>query len=216
MRNTIYTLDSRAFSYNIVKMVSTGVFQPVSYLPNHAQSSYKQFSSGRTTTVPHDTVHEAIEQIVDKYPTLKAAKHGTKSITYADLDYEANRLANHLIASGLRPKQRVCLVVERSLDMLVGMVAVLKAGCQYVAVDGDVASVEAVQRAWMDTDASFVLCLPQFEVKVRLLGRGRIATKSFKIGASHTRSSHRPYVAVSPDDGAYFAYTPGKIIPWNV
>ncbi|NLE82543.1 MAG: amino acid adenylation domain-containing protein [Rhodococcus sp.] len=57
------------------------------------------------------------------------------TLTYAEFDSRANRLARHLIASGVGPESRVALAIARSVDLLVGMYAVVKAGGAYVPID---------------------------------------------------------------------------------
>ncbi|CAO3437382.1 amino acid adenylation domain-containing protein [Azospirillum endophyticum] len=63
-----------------------------------------------------------------------AARH-TGSLTYADLDRRANRLAHWLIAAGCRPDDRVALCLERSPELVVAILAALKAGCAWLPLD---------------------------------------------------------------------------------
>ena len=168
------------------------------------------FGRGPTLPVLHNTVHEAFEAIVDEYPTVVAAVHGDQKITYHQLDLAANRLAHHLINSGLRPKQRVCLVVQRSLEMLIGILAILKAGCQYVPIDGGVASDQALQHIFEDTEARFILCLPKFWDKVREFVRREAIVLELGMDTGAFYSPLRPNINVSPNDGIYAMYTSGK------
>ncbi|MEV6274031.1 non-ribosomal peptide synthase/polyketide synthase [Nocardia sp. NPDC051832] len=61
-------------------------------------------------------------------------------VTYADLDARVNRLARHLISLGVRPESRVALAIRRSVDLVVAMYAVARAGGAYVPVDPDQAA----------------------------------------------------------------------------
>jgi len=156
-------------------------------------------------------VHEAFEKIVDAHPTVTAATFSGRCISYQQLDEAANRLANRLIHAGLTPKQRVCLVVQRSFEMLVGIFAILKAGCQYVPVDGGVASEVALTHILTDSGARFVLCLPKFWERTAKIARedSVIVALDNDVGASFP--STRPSVQVSRYDGAYAIYTSGKL-----
>jgi non-ribosomal peptide synthetase component F len=58
-----------------------------------------------------------------------------QSLTYAELNGRANRLAHHLIDQGVRPDVRVAICVERSLAVVVGILAILKSGGAYVPLD---------------------------------------------------------------------------------
>jgi non-ribosomal peptide synthetase component F len=59
------------------------------------------------------------------------------SLTYAELNERANRLAHHLIAQGAGPERFVALALPRSIDLVVGLLAILKAGAAYVPLDVD-------------------------------------------------------------------------------
>jgi amino acid adenylation domain-containing protein len=80
-------------------------------------------------------VHELFEAQVEKTPHAPALAFEGEALTYAELNARANRLAHHLRALGVGPDVRVGLCVERSLEMMVGLLGVLKAGGAYVALD---------------------------------------------------------------------------------
>lgn len=185
-------------------------FAGLSGISPRDQTIVSRFGCGPTLTVPHNLVHEAFEKIADCHPTAIAAKSGERKITYQQLDIAANRLAHHLVELGLQPKQRVCLVVQRSIEMLIGIFAILKAGCQYVPVDGGVASEKALNHIFTDTAARFILCLPKFSEKVQKFASNNsvIVTIDMDVGAS--QSDKRPRIHTSSTDGAYCIYTSGK------
>lgn len=193
-------------------MTSTGEFQSISSLSVQDQILFTRFASGTTAIVSHHIVHEAFESQVDARPGSIAAQHDGSTITYAELEAQANRLANYLIDSGIKPKERVCLVVQRSFAMLVGIFAILKCGCQYVPMDGGVVSEEALQHTLRDTEAAFVLALPKFESKVKRCAANGVRIVSLGTNQELSASSHRPSVPVSAGDGAYAIYTSGKTV----
>ncbi|HEX2081202.1 MAG TPA: amino acid adenylation domain-containing protein, partial [Longimicrobium sp.] len=80
-------------------------------------------------------VHELFEAQVDRAPEAVAAVCGDESLTYAELNARANRLAHHLRALGVGPDGRVAICVERSPEMVVGVLGVLKAGGAWVPLD---------------------------------------------------------------------------------
>ncbi|KAJ4350104.1 uncharacterized protein N0V89_008725 [Didymosphaeria variabile] len=191
-------------------MGSSSEFQGISTLSTKDQILFTRFASGPTAIVPHNVVHKAFEHQVDEHPSLIAARHNGTNITYADLDVEANRLANYLIGCGLKPRQRVCLVVQRSFEMLVGIFAILKCGCQYVPMDGGVVSEEALQHTLRDTSASFVLALPKFEDKVNRCVPQEARIVCLGTNEEVSAARHRPAVSISAADGAYAIYTSGS------
>lgn len=190
-------------------MEAPHLFNCLSGLSPEDQTLVSRFGHGLPIPVPYSTVHEAFESVADRNPKAIAATFGGNTITYSELDAAANQLANHLIESGLRPKQRVCLVVQRSFEMLVGIFAILKAGCQYVPIDGGVASEQALQHILQDTKAAFVLCLPKFEDKVKKYAEKD--TTIVQLGKDNEAfcSNERPNISVSAKDGVYAIYTSG-------
>ncbi len=80
-------------------------------------------------------MHEAFEAQVDRTPDAVALVDAARSITYRELDRRANYLARTLIASGAQPDQMIGIYVDRSIEMLVGLLGILKAGAAYVPMD---------------------------------------------------------------------------------
>jgi amino acid adenylation domain-containing protein len=80
-------------------------------------------------------VHELFEAQVAKSPDAIAVAFEDRQLSYAELNARANQLAHHLIATGLRPEARVAIALERSLETVVAMLAILKAGGAFVPID---------------------------------------------------------------------------------
>jgi len=80
-------------------------------------------------------IHQLFEQQVCLRPDATALVYEDHSLSYNELNTQANRLAHHLIDQGIRPDQRVAICVERSPAMVVGLLAILKAGGAYVPLD---------------------------------------------------------------------------------
>lgn len=197
-------------------MSSFDVLSGLSGLPLHDQIILSQFGQGLQQQVPYSKVHEAFEHNVDSHPDSIAAVFDHKGITYQELDVAANQLANQLIASGLEPRERVCLVVSRSLEMLVGIFAILKAGCQYVPVDGGVASDKQIAHIFHDTGARHILCLPKFQERVELFANAGTCITQLGPNQPLTTSKERPVVQCDSTDGCYAIYTSGKFLPMHL
>ncbi len=80
-------------------------------------------------------VHELVAAQVTRRPEAIAIVHGEARVSYAELDARANRLAHHLQAQGVGPEVLVAIALERSVEMVVAVLAVWKAGGAYVPVD---------------------------------------------------------------------------------
>ena len=80
-------------------------------------------------------IHELFEDQVRQTPDAVALVFGDERLSYGELNARANRLARHLRGLGVRPDDRVAICVERSVEMIVGLLGVLKAGGAYVPLD---------------------------------------------------------------------------------
>ncbi|KAI2486862.1 Tyrocidine synthetase 1 [Pyrenophora tritici-repentis] len=191
-------------------METLGLFSNMNNLSLEDQNFVSRFGRGPRCSTSHATVHEAFESVVDNHPTAVAAIFGNDSITYLQLDLASNRLAHHLISSGLRPRQRVCLVVQRSIEMLVGFLAILKAGCQYVPIDGGVASDQALQHIFKDTETRFILCLPRYWDRVKQFASQEAIVLELGMTTGAFYPPSRPNIEVTTNDGVFAMYTSGS------
>ena len=95
-------------------------------------------SAWNDTDVPLDeqaTVHGLFERRARETPDATAVVFGDRSLTYAELDERATQMANHLVRLGVERETLVGVCVERSLEMMVGLLGILKAGGAYVPLD---------------------------------------------------------------------------------
>ena len=114
-------------------------------------------------------VHELFEAQVERTPDAVAVEHGDQRLSYAELNARSNRLAHHLRSLGVKPDSRVAICVERSLEMVVSILAVLKAGGAYVPLD----PAYPVERlSYMLEDSEPVVLLTQGDLAERLAVSG--------------------------------------------
>ena len=85
--------------------------------------------------LPEALVHTLFEAQAARTPEATALVFETTTLSYAELNARANRLAHHLIGLGVRPDSRVALCLERGIGMVVALLATLKAGAAYVPLD---------------------------------------------------------------------------------
>ncbi len=96
---------------------------------------FQYYGQGPAAALPETHIHHAIERHAATRPDTVAAEHLGDTITYGELDRQANRLATHLADLGVRPGDNVAVFVRRGIPMLVGILAALKAGAAYVPQD---------------------------------------------------------------------------------
>lgn len=94
-----------------------------------------QLSAGQTWDDPREPIHRLIEKQVARAPARIAVVENGKSMTFAELNARANRLARHLQSLGAGRDVPVGLCVERSTDMIVAALAILKSGGAYLPLD---------------------------------------------------------------------------------
>ena len=91
-----------------------------------------------TSDYPRDIcLHQLFEQTAKKHPEAIALVYGDQQLSYRQLDERANQLAHYLYARGVRPDALVGISIERSLEMIIGVLGILKAGGAYVPMDPD-------------------------------------------------------------------------------
>jgi amino acid adenylation domain-containing protein len=91
--------------------------------------------AGRPRDLPELRAHQVFEQRVRAHPDTVAAACAGRSLTYRELNEQANRVAHALLAHGLRPEDVVAVVAERGLGWLAGVLGVLKAGGTYLPIE---------------------------------------------------------------------------------
>ncbi len=94
-----------------------------------------EWNETRSDYPTNDCVHHLFEQQAARTPDKVAVRVAGQTITYADLDRRANRLAHYLQGCGVGPEVLVGICTERSIDMVVGLLGILKAGGVYVPID---------------------------------------------------------------------------------
>ena len=130
------------------------------------------------------------------------------SLTYDELDAHSSQLAHHLRALGVGPEVVVGLCVERSLEMLVGLLGILKAGGAYLPLDPD---YPPERLAFMLADAGAPVLVTQSALLDRLpLHNARIVQLDADWPAIATRPASAPAAFLHPQHPAYVIYTSGS------
>ena len=168
------------------------------------QQRFNRFSYGAPQLAPFSCIHHAFEHHAAIQPDAVAVEHLGDTITYAELDRQANILANHLRASGICPGTRVCLLVQRSILMVVGIVAVLKAGAAYVPLDGVIVTQSTLEHVLKDSEAKLVLTMNEYVHRVS--GSPAFCLENI---ASLPQNVSKPEDMSAPTDSVYIIYTSG-------
>jgi amino acid adenylation domain-containing protein/thioester reductase-like protein len=152
-------------------------------------------------------IHELILEQVERTPESVAVQFENESLTYQELDKRADELANILVAQGIKPGTLAGIFVNRSIEMLVGLLGVLKAGGAYLPLDpafppGRLAfMVEDSGAAAILTQTNLLPELPENSAKIICLD---------DLPKPLSTTSNKKSFNVKPDNLAYVIYTSGS------
>jgi amino acid adenylation domain-containing protein len=153
-------------------------------------------------------VHQLFEAQAARTPNATAVVFGNESLTYGELEGRANQLANHLIELGARPDGLVAICLERSLEMVVGLLGILKAGAAYVPLDP---AYPPDRIAFMLENAEVPLLLTQARLRE---GLPSTASGTILIDSDWPeiakQSKERPALTLNSENRAYVIYTSGS------
>ncbi|MGW0668505.1 amino acid adenylation domain-containing protein, partial [Streptomyces sp. NPDC002746] len=188
--------------------------QPVGRVPLLTDEEHREamaLGAGPVTPAPAASLPELFREHVRATPDLVAVVCGDVSLTYAELDARANRLAHALIARGAGPERLVAVALPRSAELAVAVLAVLKTGAAFVPVDPD---YPAARTALLLDDARPALLVTDSRGAERLprtASVGRLVLDDPKTAAATAaRPADDPAVAVAADHPAYVIHTSGS------
>jgi amino acid adenylation domain-containing protein len=185
--------------------------RPLSALPLLTEADRRQILVDWNETragYPSCCVHELFEEQVLRTPDSIALVSGDRRLTFSDLNRRANRLAHRLRARGVGPEALVGICLERSIEMVVAVLAVLKAGGGYLPLDP---TYPDDHLAFQLADARPSVVLTRRALASRLGSRG--AATIFLDDGENTGTVERgdnPETVTSPEDIAYVIYTSGS------
>ncbi len=193
---------------NLLRAVVNDASQALDELPMLSEQQWQQTVHSWNDShaeYPHTRcVHQLFEAQVLATPDASALQFNGDTLSYRELNRRANRLAHRLIAAGVGPDVLVAVHVERSLDMVVGLLATLKAGGAYVPLDPQ---FPADRLAFMLQDSQAQVLLTQPHLNGRLAQpQGLHVLLVDEAGVDE----HNPQVRVTPEHLAYVIYTSGS------
>ncbi|MGG7637830.1 amino acid adenylation domain-containing protein, partial [Pseudomonas sp. ES1] len=157
----------------------------------------------------HSSIRDLIEAQVARTPQAPALVFGEQTLSYAELNARANQLARWLVAQGIGCDGLVGVAMERSLEMVVALLAVIKAGGAYVPLDPD---YPEDRLAYMIEDSGIELLLSQPGVVERLPLPEHVRALALAPGATgfDSHSADDLGLTIVPEQLAYVIYTSGS------
>jgi amino acid adenylation domain-containing protein len=197
---------------------------PVASLPLQSPAQLQQLLDGfNDNAQPYDMarlMHAAFEAQAARDPLALALVHGASHLTYGELNVRANRLAHHLVSQGVAAGSLVGVCLRRSEQMVVALLAILKAGAAYVPLDPAYPAqrqahiVEDSGMAWLLTQEDLLAQLQQegvLQSALQAAGTRLLALDAAALAAAAARQPHdNPPPRALAEDTAYLIYTSGS------
>nr|VFJ54101.1 MAG: amino acid adenylation domain-containing protein/thioester reductase domain-containing protein [Candidatus Kentron sp. FM] len=158
-------------------------------------------------------IHGLFEARAETTPQAVAVVFEDQSLTYAALNQKANGLAHYLQTLGVKPGVLVGICIERSLEMVIGLLGILKAGGAYLPLDPAYPTerlgfmLEDARVPVLLTQTSLIASLPETTASVVCIDAEEERLSESSAG---NRASGNPTSDVQPDDPAYVIYTSGS------
>src|SRR5476651_1896668 len=179
----------------------------LSILPQHEQDQLLAFNPGASDYPRGQTIHGLFEAQARRLPDAIAVVQGPHSLNYEQLNQRANQLAHHLRKLDVQPDDRVAICSRRGPEMLVGLLAILKAGAGYVPVDP---AYPLERIAYLLQDSAPVAVLVQASTR-DLLGGVLVPVFNLDGGDWQGESVANPSIVhLTPAHLAYVIYTSGS------
>jgi amino acid adenylation domain-containing protein len=197
----------------LLEGIVTNPEQRLSKLPLLTVNEQKQllidWNKTQTAYPQHLCIHQLFEAQVEKTPDAVAVVFENEYLTYKGLNQRANQLAHYLQKLEVKPEVLVGICLERSLDMIVGILGILKAGCAYLPLDP---AYPQERLAFMVQDAKVSVLLTQTKL---LQSLPVLPTQLIELDRDWQHiatlpSSNPVNTQLHPDHLAYIIYTSGS------
>ncbi|MEL6653099.1 MAG: AMP-binding protein, partial [Bacteroidota bacterium] len=138
----------------------------IAHLSPRDQELFQTFGCGPYQKLPFRGIHHAFEQMAITIPNAIAAEHEGTEISYRELNTQANILAQRLSKAGIVAGDSVAVFTERSIEMLVSIMAILKVGAAYIPQDIRIVTESMLTNILEASQAKYILSLSKHEGKI--------------------------------------------------
>jgi amino acid adenylation domain-containing protein len=194
----------------MLRSLATCPEQPVAtidLLGDRDKTLLQTWGVGKVGAAPAALAHRLMEQRAEKKPHDVALIFADIQLSYAELNRRANVLAHRLIAMGVKPEVKVGIAVERSIEMIVGLLAILKAGGAYIPLDPE---YPQERLNYMVADSGISLLLSQGHITDRIPRSPELSVLELDLLDWNSGLDTNPRITLHRDNLAYVIYTSGS------
>ena len=196
----------------LLESVAADADQRIASLPiltaDERQKLLVDFNQAGTSLAAGHSIHQWVEAQVERTPDNVALVFENQKLSYAELNQRANQLAHYLMKQGVGPEVLVGMCMDRSLEMIVGILGILKAGGAYLPLD---LAYPAERIAFMLGDAKPPVVLTQQKLMEKLpSGGAQLLCLDKDWPAIAQESTSNPISGTGPENLAYVIYTSGS------
>ncbi|MDA2704712.1 amino acid adenylation domain-containing protein [Bacillus cereus] len=199
------------FTQNLLKILDafihrrTVAYENLSFLSQEEESLYKNVNHTERPYPYFQNIQEQFYMQVDRQPNRIAIVTETESLTYRQLNMSSNQVAQHLLENGIKRGDKVAIFLDRSMNSIVSMLGILKAGAAYIPIDVKYPE-DRINYIVCDSEACRIITSNKF--------KSHLNVSDYKVSIIEdiyrTTINDDVKILNKPDDLAYVIYTSGS------
>ncbi|WP_410993394.1 non-ribosomal peptide synthetase [Bacillus cereus] len=199
------------FTQNLLKILDafihrrTVAYENLSFLSQEEESLYKNVNHTERPYPYFQNIQEQFYMQVDRQPNRIAIATATESLTYRQLNMSSNQVAQHLLEKGIKRGDKVAIFLDRSMNSIVSMLGILKAGAAYIPIDVKYPE-DRINYIVRDSEACRIITSNNF--------KSHLNVSDYKVSIIEdiyrTTINDDVKILNKPDDLAYVIYTSGS------
>lgn len=193
----------------VLKEKNTNIYK-INIVTEEELEIYNSLNNTELEFPSHKSIPTMFEEAVNKFPNNIAISSNAGQFTYKELNEQANKLANSLIEKGLNKGDFVSIFMERSLETIISILGILKAGGVYVPLDPKHPE-DRNTYIISDTKSPFIVTKSSYVDKAKeLLSNGLSVKEIILLDNTKYFSTENPNININPTDLAYVIFTSGS------
>jgi len=190
----------------LAQLVDEVPLQEVTLIPSQQQEALELWRNSAKRPLPHGTVSSWFSDIAETYADRCALVCGEQTVTYTEFETYANQMARKLIAAGVCVEDKVAVLLDRSLESFIALMAILKAGAAYVPIDMSNPQ-DRIEYMLQASHSKLVIATPTHHGTARQLG---LPVVEVVLDSLKNIDGNRLPNLAKPDNLAYIIFTSGS------